>query len=45
MKEKIKKSYEYIINQIDIKPEIAIILGTGLGSLADEIKEKKNAFL
>lgn len=41
LKEKITESVEFIINRIKIKPEIAIILGTGLGGLADDIKEKE----
>lgn len=33
-----KKSADYILNRIDFKPEIAIILGSSLGPLAEEIK-------
>lgn len=35
---KIKESTEFIANQITIKPEIGLILGSGLGVLADEIE-------
>lgn len=34
----IKKQLEYIRNKTDFTPEIAIILGSGLGALADEVK-------
>jgi purine-nucleoside phosphorylase len=42
MHDKIIESADYIKSQTDIKPQIGIILGTGLGSLADgiEIKSK-----
>ena len=33
-----KKSADYVKSKIDFKPEIAIILGSGLGKLADEIE-------
>lgn len=32
-----KESADYILSKINYQPEIAIILGTGLGTLADEI--------
>lgn len=35
-----KKSADYILDKIDFKPEIAIVLGSCLGSLADEIENK-----
>lgn len=35
----IKKQLEYIRNKTDFTPEIAIILGSGLGALADEVEE------
>lgn len=38
--EKVQESVEFIKNKINIKPEIGIILGTGLGALADKIKDK-----
>ena len=41
LKEKIAESVEYINQKSKIKPEIAIILGTGLGRLAEDIKEKE----
>lgn len=33
-----KKSADYILDRIDFKPEIAMILGSSLGPLAEEIK-------
>lgn len=33
-----KKSADYILNKIDFKPEIALVLGSSLGSLGDEIE-------
>ncbi|MBM7623588.1 purine-nucleoside phosphorylase [Sporohalobacter salinus] len=36
---KVEESVEYLVNLIDIEPEIALILGSGLGELAEEIKE------
>jgi purine-nucleoside phosphorylase len=38
MLEKIKETASYIIDRIKAKPEIGIILGTGLGGLANEIE-------
>jgi len=38
MKEKISESVEAIIGKVNFKPEIGIILGTGLGMLAKEVK-------
>lgn len=38
--ERVIESVEFIKNKINIKPEIGIILGTGLGALADKIKDK-----
>lgn len=38
--EKVLESYSYIKNKIKDVPEIAIILGSGLGCLADEVKDK-----
>ncbi len=37
---KFKETEKYIREKVDEIPKIAIILGSGLGSLADEIKEK-----
>ena len=34
-----KKSADYVRSKIDFEPEIAIILGSGLGKLADEIED------
>src|SRR5699024_5105140 len=34
-----KKSADYILDKVDFKPEIALILGSALGTLADEIKD------
>ena len=41
LKAKITESVEFINQKSKIKPEIAIILGTGLGGLAEDIKEKE----
>ncbi len=38
--ERIKESAEYIQSKLALKPEIGIVLGSGLGALADEIKIK-----
>ena len=38
MKEKIEKSVKAIKSKVDFKPEIGIILGTGLGMLAKEVE-------
>jgi purine-nucleoside phosphorylase len=38
LKEKIGQAKDYILNKADYKPQIGIILGTGLGSLAEGIK-------
>jgi purine-nucleoside phosphorylase len=40
MLEKIKATSAFIKEKIPYRPEIAIILGTGLGGLADEIKDQ-----
>ena len=40
MLEKIKKTADFLKERMHIQPETAIILGTGLGSLANEITEK-----
>ncbi|SJZ62019.1 purine-nucleoside phosphorylase [Selenihalanaerobacter shriftii] len=36
---KVKESVKYLNDLVDIKPDIALILGSGLGVLADEIEE------
>jgi purine-nucleoside phosphorylase len=41
LKTKVTESVEFINQKSKIKPKIAIILGTGLGKLAEDIKEKK----
>lgn len=38
MLQKIKETVDYIKSKTDLKPEVGMILGSGLGSLADEIK-------
>ena len=40
MLDKIKEAVKYIDNKIDIKPDIGLILGSGLGILAEDIKDK-----
>lgn len=40
MLEKIKNTTEFIKKKVDLKPEIGIILGTGLGGLVNEIDIK-----
>jgi purine-nucleoside phosphorylase len=40
MLEKIKETTEFIQKKVDIKPEVGIILGTGLGGLVNEIEIK-----
>ncbi|MBC8588406.1 purine-nucleoside phosphorylase [Paratissierella segnis] len=37
--EKIEESVKYIKNRISIKPEIGLVLGSGLGDLAEKIKD------
>ncbi len=41
LKQKMKESAEFIENIISEKPEIGIILGTGLGGLADDIEKEQ----
>jgi len=36
--EKIKESIHYILNRTSIRPEVGIVLGSGLGNLTSEIK-------
>ncbi|MCR2042639.1 purine-nucleoside phosphorylase [Anaerosalibacter massiliensis] len=38
--EKINQSGEYILSKVDYKPSIGIILGSGLGELAEKIENK-----
>jgi len=40
LKERINESVSFIKNKITVKPKISIILGTGLGGLVEDIKEK-----
>jgi len=40
LKRKINESCSYIKDKISIQPEIGLILGSGLGSLANEIEDK-----
>ena len=37
MLEKIKKTTEFLKSKVDLKPEIGIVLGSGLGNLGNEI--------
>jgi len=41
LKAKVTESVEFINQKSKIKPEIALILGTGLGKLAEDIEEKE----
>ncbi len=41
---KIKESVDFIQGKTDLKPEIGIILGSGLGSLADEIEGNRISY-
>jgi purine-nucleoside phosphorylase len=38
LQDKIKEAADYILNKTETRPEIALILGSGLGDLADEIE-------
>ncbi len=40
MLQKIKQTAEFLLNKVPNRPEIAIILGTGLGDLVSHIEEK-----
>ncbi|WP_027624658.1 purine-nucleoside phosphorylase [Clostridium lundense] len=40
--EQIKESVQYVKKKIDIIPEIGIILGSGLGDLADKVEDRVN---
>jgi purine-nucleoside phosphorylase len=41
LKAKVTESVEFVNQKSKIKPEIAIILGTGLGRLAEDVEEKE----
>ncbi|MFH0771882.1 MAG: purine-nucleoside phosphorylase [Candidatus Omnitrophota bacterium] len=41
LKERIRETAEFIKREFKETPEIAVILGTGLGALAEKIREKK----
>jgi len=38
LKSKIKEAHDFLVSKTTLKPEAGIILGTGLGALADEIE-------
>ncbi|MEG1188746.1 MAG: purine-nucleoside phosphorylase, partial [Bacteroidales bacterium] len=40
MLQKIKDTAEFLLNKVPNRPEIAIILGTGLGDLVSHIEDK-----
>ncbi len=44
MLQKIKKSAEFLQKQTTYSPEVGIILGTGLGGLANEIEIEHSIF-
>ncbi|MGC8820755.1 MAG: purine-nucleoside phosphorylase [Fervidobacterium sp.] len=37
----VKEAYEFITNQISLRPKIALILGSGLGFLAQEVENRQ----
>ena len=41
MLQKIKEAVTYIQGRVDAKPEVGIVLGTGLGGLVNEIEIEK----
>jgi len=41
LRSRIEKATGFIRKKVDLKPDIAIILGSGLGGLADQIEEKQ----
>ena len=41
MLEKIKETVDFLKSKIDIHTSIGIVLGTGLGNLAEQITDKK----
>jgi purine-nucleoside phosphorylase len=41
LRSKIEKATGFIRKKVDLKPDITIILGSGLGGLADQIEEKQ----
>lgn len=42
MYEKVMESVEFIEKKISIKPEVAVILGSGLGELVDDMEQKEH---
>lgn len=38
-KKKVEEAAKYVLSKIKIKPEVAMILGSGLGDLADEVQD------
>jgi len=40
LRDKIENAREFILSRSKINPQIGIILGTGLGALAEEIEDK-----
>jgi purine-nucleoside phosphorylase len=40
LREKVKESADHIRNRVDISPEIALTLGSGLGGLAERIEDR-----
>ncbi len=42
MLEKFKNTADFILNKIDFKPEVGIVLGSGLGGLGNNINVKKS---
>lgn len=42
MDKRVREAYEYIASKISLKPKIALILGSGLGFLANEVKNAQH---
>lgn len=45
IKEKLVKAYEYDRKKTDFVPELAIVLGSGLGGLADMVEIERKSLI